>query len=384
MCNFPTRSTAKRRSGTIVRSDGKVIPAQNVWLSKTRTGSDPWEYFLNIFDANTTDSYRVDFQDPVDLADPPELQFINDVTGNEGEQVSFIVTASDPDGTIPTLSTSTLPVYATFVDQGDGTGIFDWTPVAGQAGRYEITFSASDGVHSVNRDMVVTIYSEGDSDGDGLTDAEEIDRGTNPFRKDTDGDGFDDGVELAQGADPLNRDSQPITTIVDLVAGFNMIGVPADTTIEPDMEQMLITLGDSTEIDKVLVFDQAAGKYTTFIPESGTNPLLTLQPGDGMIVYATGEKTVTFTSRLCAAIDLKPGRNLLGFACAPDGYTAFELLQVLGSEDAASIQRYNPVTGHFETAGFNVAGQLYGVNFSIQAGEGYFVHMHQAVTVHLP
>ncbi|MDY7226532.1 VWA domain-containing protein [Hyalangium rubrum] len=45
---------------------------------------------------------------------------------------------------------------------------------------------------------------EADSDGDGLTDAEEAEEGTNPNRVDTDGDGFSDGVEVRfsrQGVD---------------------------------------------------------------------------------------------------------------------------------------------------------------------------------------
>ncbi|SEK24365.1 hypothetical protein SAMN05444354_10180 [Stigmatella aurantiaca] len=45
---------------------------------------------------------------------------------------------------------------------------------------------------------------EADTDGDGLTDAEEAEEGTNPFKVDTDGDGFSDGVEVhfaRQGVD---------------------------------------------------------------------------------------------------------------------------------------------------------------------------------------
>ncbi len=43
-----------------------------------------------------------------------------------------------------------------------------------------------------------------DSDGDGLTDEEELARGTNPYSADTDGDGTPDGMEVAQGTDPTN------------------------------------------------------------------------------------------------------------------------------------------------------------------------------------
>ncbi|MBI3276376.1 MAG: hypothetical protein HYZ66_01320 [Chlamydiae bacterium] len=47
-----------------------------------------------------------------------------------------------------------------------------------------------------------------DRDGDGLTDAEEAELGTNPEKADTDGDGLDDGEEVnTYGTDPLNSDS---------------------------------------------------------------------------------------------------------------------------------------------------------------------------------
>ena len=43
---------------------------------------------------------------------------------------------------------------------------------------------------------------EVDTDGDGLTDAEEADLGTNPELADSDGDLFDDLVEVDAGTDP--------------------------------------------------------------------------------------------------------------------------------------------------------------------------------------
>ena len=46
-----------------------------------------------------------------------------------------------------------------------------------------------------------------DSDGDGLTDAEEATRGTNPNLKDTDSDGVTDGREVADGTNPTNANS---------------------------------------------------------------------------------------------------------------------------------------------------------------------------------
>lgn len=44
---------------------------------------------------------------------------------------------------------------------------------------------------------------DGDSDGDGLSDAQERALGTDPFKDDTDGDGVKDGAEVLAGTDPL-------------------------------------------------------------------------------------------------------------------------------------------------------------------------------------
>ncbi len=47
-----------------------------------------------------------------------------------------------------------------------------------------------------------------DSDNDGLTNGEELYRGTNPYNSDTDGDGIIDGVEVSQNTNPLEVNIQ--------------------------------------------------------------------------------------------------------------------------------------------------------------------------------
>ncbi len=49
--------------------------------------------------------------------------------------------------------------------------------------------------------------SDVDSDGDGLSDAEEEELGLDPDSSDSDGDGLEDGDEIDQGLDPLSIDS---------------------------------------------------------------------------------------------------------------------------------------------------------------------------------
>jgi uncharacterized repeat protein (TIGR01451 family) len=45
----------------VVRSDGKVLPSNNYWLSKTRNANLSWAYFIQVFDSNTTGDYTLEF-----------------------------------------------------------------------------------------------------------------------------------------------------------------------------------------------------------------------------------------------------------------------------------------------------------------------------------
>ena len=62
-----------------------------------------------------------------------------------------------------------------------------------------------------------------DSDGDNLSDGEEVARGTDANKKDTDDDGLFDGDEVANGTDPTNPDT---------VAPSILLTEPADNATE--------------------------------------------------------------------------------------------------------------------------------------------------------
>jgi len=65
----------------------------------------------------------------------------------EGDLLTFGVTAQGGGGAWPALSTSSLPSGADFTDNLDGTGSFEWTPLASQTGNYSVVFRAqSDGM----------------------------------------------------------------------------------------------------------------------------------------------------------------------------------------------------------------------------------------------
>jgi hypothetical protein len=87
---------------------------------------------------------------------------------NEGVHLAFTVTASDPDGDHVTLSTGSLPLGATFSDNGDNTGAFSWTPGSGQSGTYVVAFLGNDGRGGTGTaSTTITVTSAGGGGGGG-------------------------------------------------------------------------------------------------------------------------------------------------------------------------------------------------------------------------
>jgi hypothetical protein len=226
---------------------------------------------------------------------------------------------------------------------------------------------------------------DGDSDDDGISDgSEDVDHNgsvdgweTDPNDPDTDGDGYDDGDELFTGSNPLNGYSYPGVTFVQLKEGFNMIAIPEDVTFTPDLLDWIPVFGGSMEIEKIMTYDAVAGAFVTVVPEDQENESHILQGGEGLIVYSLVDKQIEFATVLDSSLDLRQGFNLAGISCPPAGFSAFQLLSALGSENVSSIQRYDAEKGAFETAAFTAEGDLAGIDFPIVSGEGYLIFMRQ-------
>jgi hypothetical protein len=75
---------------------------------------------------------------------PPELAPIGSKETTEGQQLTFGVSATDPDGHTPSLWAAPLPGTSSFTDYANGTGQFDWTPGFDDAGVYNVIFYATD------------------------------------------------------------------------------------------------------------------------------------------------------------------------------------------------------------------------------------------------
>jgi hypothetical protein len=88
-----------------------------------------------------------------DVNRPPVLSAIGDKSVDENTELSFLLTASDPDGHNLSFVKSGGPTAASLVDHGDGTATFSWTPNIGSAGDYPVTFTVTDDGVPVASDM---------------------------------------------------------------------------------------------------------------------------------------------------------------------------------------------------------------------------------------
>ena len=120
--------------------------------------------------------------------------------------VSWILKRVDTDATLNAGSD-------TFAVAGSSEELYYIIPSTTYLGLCRITFSGENASASHLFYTEKSLDPEGhapsarDSDGDGLTDAEEEFYGTDPYNIDTDGDGYSDYVEINAGTDPLDPTS---------------------------------------------------------------------------------------------------------------------------------------------------------------------------------
>jgi hypothetical protein len=153
---YPTGQVNRVQLKSVVRSDGKRIPASNVWLSKVREeGAIEWHYYFNLFDTGGTNfTYAVLFEDRYGGNQDPVLYPLGSRTAYPGQVFRLTVAAHDPDGTIPQISMISPVAEASFAMNPNvkdlAVGTLSWTPGLSDVSSspYGFAFVASDGVLS--------------------------------------------------------------------------------------------------------------------------------------------------------------------------------------------------------------------------------------------
>jgi len=275
----------------------------------------------------------------------------------------------------------------------------------------------------------VTVVPGQDSDGDGIPDADEVAiYGTDPGRPDTDGDGLGDGTEAgiagfdadpATTTDPKNPDtdgdgrldgdngsdpcedcnnngrvdegeSDPAASehFIMFAQGFNLFSYPAAIPPEHDSCRKLAAgLGTVAEIDSISRLDPTTQHFQSCDPQGGDDFAIVV--GEAYVVrMKVGKEMVLVDAPACPSIRLEAGVNLVGHPAPPVGLTCFDLLNSLQANAVTSIQRFNTITGAFETCTLLETGATgfvpAGVDFSIVPGEGYLFHVGTGGTAILP
>lgn len=130
------------------------------------------------------------------------------------------------------------------------------------------TPASSNGSLATGTSTALTILP--DSDGDGLTDQEERQLGTDPSLRDTDGDRISDIDEVEQGTDPLTAETS-VTISVPTPAPIEIV-TPSST--EPTVPTSTIEVSPTPDRDADTLSDQAEVAY-------GTDPTKSDTDGDG-------------------------------------------------------------------------------------------------------
>lgn len=112
----------------------------------------------------------------------------------------------------------------------------------------------------IGQDGKSILDPKGDFDGDGLTNEEEVNIGTNPVNADTDGDGVNDGDEVKRGSDPKKSDAAYGQIIVDNVIRATVGSrIDADNPIIISAGGATVGLAEDQELPEGLSFEAATG-----------------------------------------------------------------------------------------------------------------------------
>jgi len=180
--DIPDQTVAEGASFTTINLDSYVTDADNLPSEMTWTYSGNTELTVSIdvnrvatitiptVDWNGSETITFTATDPgllfssdpavftvTAVNDAPVLASIGAQVVDEGANLNIGVSASDADGTIPALTAENIPTNATFTDNADGTGTFDFNPDFTQSGPYNVRFIASDGVLADTEVVAITV-----------------------------------------------------------------------------------------------------------------------------------------------------------------------------------------------------------------------------------
>jgi hypothetical protein len=166
-----------------------------------------------------------------------------------------------------------------------------------------------------------------------------------------------------------------------LAPGFNLfawpLGVPAGATAF----ELLSVLGGPGVVASIDRYVPRTGAFERAEHVGGVarGADFPLRAGEGFVVHMLEERIAGFAGGPdCPVLELTPGLNLIGVPCRPPGYTAFKLLEDLGSAvEVDRVVRWDADAAAYRTARYE-NGVPAGDDFPIARGEGYMAIMRIA------
>ncbi|MFT5394047.1 MAG: hypothetical protein ACI8PT_004253 [Gammaproteobacteria bacterium] len=166
-------------------------------------------------------------------------------------------------------------------------------------------------------------------------------------------------------------------TVSVVQGGFSLYSPPTEGEI--GCAEFLAASG----ADEISRFDLTEQRYVSCAPPT---EVFTVRPGVGYVLRASSPQVfATAGAGGCRNLDFVAGLNLVGLPQPAPGQRCAAMLESLGaSANGAAIQRFDDVSGRFESCAVDVNGNPRGTDFSLESGQGYLVYMPGPATFESP
>jgi len=245
---------------TAFRSDGKLLPASNVWQYRVEINPGEFEYYFGLFDVESTGQYEI-IVNGIEPNIAPVITVVSTQIGQAGTQMLFNIDVTDANPSdVLNLVSIGAPSGSTISFVSGSTWQFSWLPQTTDVGTYNFILSASDQIEATTQPVQLIVNNPGfvDADADGMDDAwEQANFGD--LDEVADGDVDQDSAtnlqEYTFGGDP-NLEDRPYSPQVVTPNNGNLVSTSVD-------EFVVINSQRATDADIVYQYELYQGQLSS-------------------------------------------------------------------------------------------------------------------------